>query len=155
MRIDISIEGRDFYSITGRTRLGRAWVDRNVDGSASGAACSDDTRMTEDIAEGATRDGLRVSVNGYLYLADHARRAGLCRGGTMTPVEHADAYRGYGRALRILPAGGDGSKEALTLLAHIAHYLYESGHVHWLELWRLPIAEFARAFDDSRAKWPQ
>lgn len=72
-RIDVSIEGRGFYSITGESKRGRTWINRNVQGSASGAVCSDDTGMTQDIAEGATDAGLRVAVNGYLYISGGAR----------------------------------------------------------------------------------
>lgn len=68
MKTDIDIEGIGFFSITGLSKRGRTWVGRYVQGSASGAACSDDQNLTEEIAEGATKDGLRVAVNGYLYL---------------------------------------------------------------------------------------
>lgn len=68
MTSDMSIEGQGFYSITGESKRGRQWIDRNVQGSAGGAACTDDTRLAVEIAEGATAEGLRVSVNGYLYL---------------------------------------------------------------------------------------
>jgi hypothetical protein len=71
---------------------------------------------------------------------------------TQTPVDHADAYRGYSRALRILSPLHPEGKEGLTLQAHIATYLYEEGHVHWLALCKLDCADFGRAFDMSRAK---
>lgn len=35
---------------------------------------------------------------------------------------------------------------------NVSNYLYESGHVHWLELWKPPVEQFAQAFDTSRAK---
>lgn len=73
MRIDISIEGQGFYSITGESKRGRQWIDSKVQGSADGAACTDDTRLAMEIAGGATADGLRVSVNGYLYLSGGIR----------------------------------------------------------------------------------
>ena len=72
-RIDVCIEGQGFYSITGESKRGRSWINRNVQGSASGAACSDDTGMTQDIAEGATAAGLQVIVNGYMYIAGGTR----------------------------------------------------------------------------------
>lgn len=75
MKIDMSIEGQGFYSITGESKRGRLWIDRNVQGSVSGAACSDDVNLTQDVAEGATADGLHVAVNGYLYLAGGLRGA--------------------------------------------------------------------------------
>ena len=73
MTIDISIEGQGFYSITGESKRGRHWIDRNVQGSEGGAACTDDTRLAVEIAGGATNEGLRVSVNDYLYLSGGIR----------------------------------------------------------------------------------
>lgn len=79
MKIDIDIDGVGFYSIRGGSERGRSWVSRNVQGSESGAACSDDTRMTEDIADGATSEGLNVAVNGYLYLLGGKRGVEVSR----------------------------------------------------------------------------
>lgn len=69
----------------------------------------------------------------------------------LSSIEHADAYRGYSAAMRLL-GSGDGSREALKAIARISSYLYEAGHIHWIALWALPVDEFARAFDSSRSK---
>ena len=68
---------------------------------------------------------------------------------TLTSVQHADAYRGYSAAIRLM----DQIRiEDLKLKSRIVSYLYEAGHVHWLELVKLDCREFAHAFDASRAK---
>lgn len=73
MRIDISIEGDGFYSIAGQSKRGKVWMNGNVEGSVGGVAHSDQTRMAADIAEGATRNGLFVTVHGFHYLAGGRR----------------------------------------------------------------------------------
>lgn len=67
----------------------------------------------------------------------------------LSPVEHADAYRSYSAAIQLVSKT---PMQDLKQKSRIVSYLYESGHVHHLILWKLPIEEFARAFDLSRAK---
>ena len=75
MQADISIEGSGFFQINGLTDAGRDWLSENVPDARDcvDVAHSDDQRMTEDIAEGATGDGLIVSVNGFQYLPGGTR----------------------------------------------------------------------------------
>lgn len=60
---DISIHGSGFYQLTADTAKGTRFM-RRVQGFSDGVAHCDDTRLTEDIAAGALRSGLRVMVNG-------------------------------------------------------------------------------------------
>lgn len=65
---DLEIHGKGFYSITGRTHSGRNWMIAHVEGTdCTGFVYSDDTRMTQDIADGAVATGLAVQVNGQIY----------------------------------------------------------------------------------------
>jgi hypothetical protein len=66
-RTDLEIEGRGFYAIFAVTLAGRRWM-KQVEGFDGNSAYSDDSRMTQDIADGAIRDGLSVSVNGRQYI---------------------------------------------------------------------------------------
>lgn len=70
---DISISGSlGFYTIQPITDAGKDWLLENVPSiwdavtPWQGVYC-DDSRMTEDIAEGAHNDALEVSVNNRLY----------------------------------------------------------------------------------------
>lgn len=69
MKFDIDINGGNgFYSISGQTKRGEAWMTEKVQGATPwGDAPCDDTRMTQDIADGAVQDGLNVRVNGRHY----------------------------------------------------------------------------------------
>jgi hypothetical protein len=72
--VDLTINGRGIYAIQSLSAQGRRWLIDNVpDRFDDELAYSDDTRCTQDIAEGATNDGQVVAVNGYLYLAGGAR----------------------------------------------------------------------------------
>lgn len=75
MQVDIAISGHGVYSIIGLTEAGQQFLAQNVDSddASSGYAMSDDQRYTEDIAEGATEDGLTVVVNSHLYLSGGGR----------------------------------------------------------------------------------
>ena len=75
MIVDISIDGNGFYAISGNTEDGIKWLfdnveDTHIEGFEEVTVIySDDTRMSQDIAEGATDAGLTVTVDGYLYLS--------------------------------------------------------------------------------------
>lgn len=63
---DIDIAGRGFYQITGLSARGRRWLER-VEGAKNHVAYCDDTRLTQNIADGARAYGLHVQVNGRAY----------------------------------------------------------------------------------------
>jgi hypothetical protein len=69
---DIRIEGIGVFQITAESTKGSTWIKQHVQGAygihGDIIAFSDDTRMTVDIAEGATADGLIVVVRGRVYL---------------------------------------------------------------------------------------
>jgi hypothetical protein len=73
MQADLEINGSaGFYRIDGTTPEGESWLSENVPSAEANAngfvrAFSDDTRMTKNIADGATDDGLTVSLNGFQY----------------------------------------------------------------------------------------
>lgn len=65
--MDIEITGhRGFYQLRAITPAGTQFL-RKVVGFAHGAAYSDDTRMTQEIADGAVEAGRVVVVNGQIY----------------------------------------------------------------------------------------
>ena len=70
MQADISIDGQGFYSITPDSLRGSRWL-RKVQGFDGHAAYSDQTSYTQDIADAAHSNGLRVLVNGRRYLGDN------------------------------------------------------------------------------------
>jgi len=70
----------------------------------------------------------------------------------LNPIDHADRYRAYSRAMRVLTSLAYAPGADLKLQSRIMTYLYEEGHKHWVALSKLPIETFARAFDASRAK---
>lgn len=63
---DIAIEGSGFYKINGLTPKGRKFMQK-VQGTEDGIAYCDDSRLTQDIADGAVSACLRVEVNGVMY----------------------------------------------------------------------------------------
>lgn len=63
---DISIDGRGFYQIQALTAKGRRFMQQ-VQGNDNGTAHCDDSRMTQDIADGAKTSRLHVDVNGERY----------------------------------------------------------------------------------------
>lgn len=68
---DISIHGSGFYQIVGESEPGRAFMVEQVDhADRYGVAFCDSGPMTQAIADGAVAEGLRVEVNGRLYLPD-------------------------------------------------------------------------------------
>ena len=67
-KADIDISGHGFYQIVGTTARGRRFMLR-VQGNDHGTAYCDDTRLTQQIADGAVSRGLRVEVNGKEYRA--------------------------------------------------------------------------------------
>lgn len=68
--MDIEITGSaGFYQLRACTPAGTRFM-RRVQGFAHGAAYSDDTRMTQEIAEGAIAKALIVHVNGKPYQGD-------------------------------------------------------------------------------------
>lgn len=70
--IDISITGSmGFYTITPNTPQGEQWISEHLPNALSlySTVFCDDTRMTQDIADGAATDGLAVTVNDQRYLA--------------------------------------------------------------------------------------
>jgi hypothetical protein len=71
MKYDIDIMGRGFYTIEARTTRGQEFMSQ-VEGWDGNAAYSDDTRLTQDIADGALYAGLNVRANGKQYGADNA-----------------------------------------------------------------------------------
>lgn len=70
MTNDITIDGKGFYQISATSKRGKRWMQR-VEGFDGEQAFSDQTGMTQDIADGAVADGLRVEVNGRKYLGDN------------------------------------------------------------------------------------
>jgi hypothetical protein len=69
-QFDIAINGQmGFYTIIVESTKGKRWSKR-IQGFDGHAAYCDDTRMTEDIADGAFDAGLRVSVNGRRYVGN-------------------------------------------------------------------------------------
>lgn len=72
MQPDITIDGSGMFLITGLTSAGIDWMRDNVADaeivSADAQAVTDTQRYAQDIAEGATKDGLVVAVNGLLYI---------------------------------------------------------------------------------------
>lgn len=60
---DITVCGIGFYTISGETESGRDWIDDNVQGSENGMAYSDDSRMVQDIVQGAAESGLEVKYD--------------------------------------------------------------------------------------------
>jgi len=66
MRADITIDGRGFYQIVAQTARGQRFM-RQVQEAERGIAYCDDTRLTQNIADGAVDAGLRVAVNGAAY----------------------------------------------------------------------------------------
>lgn len=65
--MDIEITGSlGFYQLRAVTPAGTKFM-QTVQGFAHGAAYSDDTRMTREIADGAAGKGLIVKVNGQPY----------------------------------------------------------------------------------------
>jgi hypothetical protein len=73
MKYDIEITGQGFYVISGNTKRGRNWMIKNVQGTSSwdASAPCDDMGYTQDIADGAVEQGLRVRVNGRNYLGNN------------------------------------------------------------------------------------
>lgn len=69
MKYDIDIDGQGFYQITPNTKRAIEWM-KLVQGFDGHVTHSDDTRMTQDIADGAFDDGMRVRVNGRHYLGN-------------------------------------------------------------------------------------
>lgn len=63
---DVTIYGQGFYAITGETKRGKAFVKRCWGGEHGQTYC-DDSRLAQDIADGAVLAGLRVVVNGARY----------------------------------------------------------------------------------------
>lgn len=70
---DIIVSGNGFYTIIANTDEGNDWMLENVPdyNASNGGVCSDDTRMTQDITDGAFEDGLSVEVNGRKYLGNN------------------------------------------------------------------------------------
>jgi hypothetical protein len=66
MMADITIYGKGFYQIQGETKRGLQFM-RRVQGTQDGITYCDDSRLTQDIANGAVKRGLRVEVNGVHY----------------------------------------------------------------------------------------
>lgn len=69
--VDLRIDGQGFYTITAETPAGVEWYTENVEDGE--LPYSDSTQYVEDLAEGATKDGLIVAVNGFVYLAGGLR----------------------------------------------------------------------------------
>jgi hypothetical protein len=67
--MDLDINGNGFYQISAPTRKGQRFL-KQVQGAADGVAYCDDSRLTQDIADGAHRKGLIVFVNGRKYIGD-------------------------------------------------------------------------------------
>lgn len=66
-RLDVEINGSGgFYQLEAASPAGTRFM-RKVQGFAHGVAYCDDTRMTQDIADGACLAGLAVEVNGVAY----------------------------------------------------------------------------------------
>ena len=71
---DIEIQGTGYYSITGITKAGIAWIGKHIpdrEADCPAIAYSDNTGNVQDIADGATEDGLTVEVNGNTYLGEN------------------------------------------------------------------------------------
>jgi len=69
----------------------------------------------------------------------------------LSPTEHADRYRAYSRAMRVLSKLAYTEGADLKAQSRIMNYLYEEGHKHWVALCALPLSDFAHGFDSSRA----
>ena len=66
---DVEITGAmGFYALTFLTPAAKQF-GRLVEGYSHGTAYCDDTRMTQDLADGAISEGLAVLVNGKSYAA--------------------------------------------------------------------------------------
>ena len=63
---DIEITGQGFYQIEAMTDRATRWMQA-VEGFDGRTAYCDDTRLTQNIADGAVCNGLRVEVNGIRY----------------------------------------------------------------------------------------
>lgn len=70
-KVDLRIDGRGFYSLHAETKAGREWYARNV--MDDGEPYTDSQQYAYDLAQGATDDGLRVSVNGFIFLSGGLR----------------------------------------------------------------------------------
>jgi len=74
MKADIAITagaGAGFFAIEGGTSEGIAWMNEHLTDEQverPGLAYSDQTSYTQEIAQGATEDGMLVCVDGYRYL---------------------------------------------------------------------------------------
>jgi hypothetical protein len=66
---DIEITGSGFFQLRATSRKGTTFM-RRVEGFAHGCTYCDDSRLTQDIADGAIAKGLRVRVNGQTYEGD-------------------------------------------------------------------------------------
>jgi hypothetical protein len=77
MNADIEISGGNgFYTIYAESDGAKEWVAEKVhfeswQGNPTDGISLDDTRMAKDIADGAFKDGLNVTVNGRKYLGDN------------------------------------------------------------------------------------
>ena len=69
-KVDISISGQGFYSIVAESKRAEVWMQQ-VQGFDGHVAHSDDTRMTQEIANAAVCNGYRVEVNGRKYLGEN------------------------------------------------------------------------------------
>lgn len=67
---DIAIEGQGFYQIVAESKRGIRWMGA-VQGFDGRAAYCDDQNYTQDIADEAVLNGLRVTVNGKRYLGNN------------------------------------------------------------------------------------
>jgi hypothetical protein len=66
-KYDLVIAGRGFYMISACSKRGARFMQK-VEGADGNIAYSDQTDLTQDIADGALAEGLKVSVNGAHYL---------------------------------------------------------------------------------------
>lgn len=64
---DVEIDGHGFYAIMGASKQGKRWLNKHVQGFGDGVAYCDDSRLTRDVADGASSKGLRVVMNGRIY----------------------------------------------------------------------------------------
>ena len=66
---DIEITGKGFYQFEAVSEEAQDWMAANVEGFdyRNHVAYCDDSRLAQDIANGAVDDGLTVSVNGKAY----------------------------------------------------------------------------------------
>jgi len=69
-RIDIAIDGQGFYQILAVSKRGIRWMEA-VEGFNGHLAYSDQTSYTQNIADAAVCNGLRVTVNGKKYLGEN------------------------------------------------------------------------------------